>query len=66
MVAAADTGVRALIGNGRGGFTPVPGSPFATGRGTWKLVVADVNADGKSDVATSSLETDSVTVLLGR
>jgi FG-GAP-like repeat len=66
MVAAADTGVRVLIGDGRGGFTPAPGSPFATGKGTWKLAVADVNADGKSDVAASNLESDSVTVLLGR
>jgi FG-GAP-like repeat len=66
MIAAADTSVRVLIGDGRGGYTPAPGSPFGTGKGTWKLAVADVNADGKSDVAASNLESDSVTVLLGR
>lgn len=65
-VAAASTGVRVLLGDGRGGFAPAPGSPFATGRGTWKVAVADVNADGKPDVATSNLESDTVTVLLGR
>lgn len=65
-VAAAETGVRVLLGNGRGMFTPAPGSPFATGKGTWKLAVADVNGDGKLDVATSNLESDTVSVLLGR
>ena len=66
VVAAADTGVRVLIGDGRGSFTPGPGSPFVTGKGTWKFAAADVNANGKSDVAASNLESDSVTVLLGR
>ena len=66
LVAAANTSVRALIGDGRGGFTPAPGSPFLTGRGTWKLAAGDVDADGKADVAASNLESDSVTVLLGR
>lgn len=66
VVAAADSGVRVLLGDGRGAFTQAAGSPFATGKGTWKLGVADVNGDGKSDVVTSNLESDSVTVLLGR
>jgi hypothetical protein len=38
-------------------FTPAPGSPIALG---------DVNGDGKPDVAASNLESDTVTVLLGR
>jgi hypothetical protein len=66
LVAAADSGVRVLLGDGRGAFTQAPGSPFATGKGTWRLAVADVNADGQSDVAASNLESDTVTVLLGR
>jgi FG-GAP-like repeat len=66
VVAAADTGVRVMLGNGRGGFVQGPGSPFATGKGTWRLAVGDVNADGKADVATSNLESDNVSVLLGR
>jgi len=65
LIAAANTGIRALIGDGRGGFRTAPGSPFATGKGTWKLAAGDVNADGKSDVTASSLESDSLTVLLG-
>lgn len=66
VIAAADTGVRVMLGKGRGDFVPAPGSPFATGKGTWNLAVADVNADGRPDVITSNLESDGVTVLLGR
>ena len=65
-VAAAENGVRVLLGDGRGGFTQAPGSPFATGKGTWKLAVADVNGDGRPDVAATNLESDTVSVLVGR
>lgn len=66
VVAAAGTGIRGLMGDGRGGFTLAPTSPFAPGRGMWKLAVADLNADGKADVTASNIESDTVTVLLGR
>lgn len=33
-----------------------PGSPFATGKGTWRMAVGNLNADGKADVVTSNLE----------
>ena len=66
LVAAAGTGVRGLMGDGKGGFTPAPTSPFTPGQGMWKIAVADVNADGKADVAASNVESDSVTVQLGR
>jgi hypothetical protein len=66
VIGAAGTSVRGLMGDGRGGFTPAPTSPFAPGRGMWKFAVADVNADGKADVVGSNIESDSVTVLLGR
>lgn len=66
IVAAANNGVRIMLGDGKGNFTPAPGSPFQTGKGTWHLAVADVNADGKPDVVTSNLESNSVSVLLGK
>jgi hypothetical protein len=66
VVAAADDGVRVMLGDGRGTFVPAPGSPFAAGKGTWKLAVGDLNADGVPDVAATNLESDSVTVWLGR
>lgn len=55
-----------LLGDGRGGFTPAPGSPFPVGLGAYNIAVGDVNEDGKLDVAASSFEGDGVTILLGR
>jgi len=66
VIAAASTGVRVLLGDGRGGFAAAPGSPFATGAGTWKVAVADLNGDGRLDAATSNLESNTVSVFLGR
>ncbi|HEU5182169.1 MAG TPA: VCBS repeat-containing protein [Candidatus Polarisedimenticolia bacterium] len=66
VLAAAGEGLRVMLGDGRGGFTPAPGSPFATGKGAWQLAAGDVNADGKPDVVTSSLDSETVTVLLSR
>ena len=66
VTAAADTGIRALLGSKLGRFVQGPGSPFATGKGTWRLAVGDVNGDGKADVTTSNLESDNVSVFLGR
>jgi hypothetical protein len=66
VIAAADTAVRVMLGDGRGGFAQGPASPFPTGKGTWRLAVGDVNADRRVDVATSNLETDNVSVFLGR
>ena len=54
-----------LLGDGRG-FTPAPGSPFPVGLGAYNVAVGDVNEDGRLDVAASSFEGDSVTILLGR
>lgn len=65
-VIAAMTGVRVLLGDGRGGFRPAEGSPFPTGQGTWQLSAADLNGDDRPDVAATSLESNTVSVLLGQ
>jgi hypothetical protein len=55
--------VAVLLGDS---FAAAPGSPFQVGDGAYQLAVGDVNEDGKPDVVTSSFETDSMSVLLGR
>jgi hypothetical protein len=52
-----------LIGDGKGGFTETSGSPFDLGHAAWHLAVADMNGDGKADVAAAA--GDGVRVMLG-
>ncbi len=66
VLAAANNGVRVMLGDGSGQFVAAPNSPFLTGKGTWHLAVSDINGDGKSDVVTSNLESNNLSVLLGR
>jgi hypothetical protein len=49
-----DNSVSVLLGDGRGGFAPSPGSPFAVGHAPYPHAAADVN-----------VRANSVTVLLG-
>jgi len=57
------------LGDGRGGFTSAPGSPFPLLRGTQPhnhgLALADVNGDAHPDILTSNQNHHSVSVLLG-
>ena len=50
-----DNDVSISFGDGRGGFTHAPGSPYAVGPSPYPLAVGDVNGDGWLDiVATAS------------
>ena len=60
-----DGTVSVLLGDGRGGFVPGPGSPFPAGRNPNDLAVADFNDDGHPDVAVANHEEKHLTVLLG-
>jgi hypothetical protein len=54
-----------LLGDGRGGFTAAPKSPFPIEPASLEMAVADFNRDGALDVATLSQGGGNVTVLLG-
>jgi peroxiredoxin len=63
----------ALLGDGRGGFKPAPGSPFVAASGphvhprahTHSITTGDVNGDGNLDLLTTNANDNSVSVLLG-
>ncbi|MDQ2785921.1 MAG: VCBS repeat-containing protein, partial [Chloroflexota bacterium] len=60
-----DNTVSVLLGNGSGGFTNVPGSPFAVGGTPTYIVVGDFNGDSKPDLAITNATGNTVSVLLG-
>ena len=60
-----DNSVAVLLGDGRGGFAPAAGSPFAVGRSPYPHAVGDVNGDGRLDIAVPNVGGDSLSVLLG-
>ncbi len=57
--------VTVLLGNGQGGFTPAPNSPFAVGSQSISVAVTDFNGDGIDDLAVANYGGASVAVLLG-
>jgi hypothetical protein len=58
--------VSVLLGDGHGGFTPAPGSPFPVGgQGPLSVAVSDFNGDGKLDIVTANYFSPTVSVLLG-
>jgi FG-GAP-like repeat len=54
-----------MLGNGAGGFRRADGSPMAVPGGPSSVQVADLNADGRLDVAVANSDEHSVTTLLG-
>jgi hypothetical protein len=66
-VAGGDAGFALLLGDGGGGLSPAPGSPFPTwaagGDTVEDVVVADMNRDGQADVVTAN-RNGSASVLL--
>ena len=65
--------VTVLLGDGRVDFHEAPGSPFRTAPAPWEVAIADVNRDGKPDLAIIPYDRDArtrggesnVTVLAG-
>ena len=54
-----------LRGDGKGGFSPMPGSPYHTLDRPYAVAVVDLDADGDQDVLVAHDDTDKLTVLLG-
>jgi hypothetical protein len=64
--------VTVLLGDGKGGFTQASGSPFQVQKRPFFADLADINGDGKQDIAVASYSgqgtdpsEDGVTILLG-
>ena len=66
LAAAGEKGVAVLLGDGRGSFQRAKGSPFRTGKGTWRLRLVDLDRDGKLDIVAGNVESDDISVLLGK
>jgi hypothetical protein len=55
-------GVTILLGDGKGGFRAVSGSPFPTGRFPNQVAIGDLDNDGVNDILVSLPESDHLTV----
>ncbi len=49
-----DNDVAVALGDGKGGFTPVPGSPFSVEPDPYPLTLGDLNGDGHLDIVSTS------------
>lgn len=57
-------GLTILLGDGHGGFTTMPGSPFVTAKRPNMVAIGDVNGDGVADVVVSHPDSDSITIFM--
>jgi hypothetical protein len=57
--------VSVLRGNGRGAFTPAPGSPVSVGIAAHLVVAADFDRDGALDLAVTEHDSNDVVLLRG-
>src|SRR5205814_6385793 len=63
VVACAKGHCVVLLGDGKGGFRPAPGSPLGYSGG--EMALGDVNGDGRLDLVLAEHDSYAVTVLLG-
>ncbi len=65
IISASSAGLNVLLGDGRGGFRRVAGSPFAAGPSPHLVAAGDLNGDRRMDLAATSHDSNDVYVLLG-
>jgi hypothetical protein len=58
-------GATVMLGDGKGGFKVLAGSPFPTDDGPSRIAIGDVDGDGVPDVVVANSRSHSVTVLRG-
>lgn len=54
---STDNDVSLALGDGRGGFTSAPASPFAVGPSPYPFAIGDVNGDGHLDIVATATAT---------
>ena len=54
---STDNDVSLALGDGRGGFTRAPASPFAVGPSPYPFAIGDVNGDGHLDIVATATAT---------
>ncbi len=59
---AGKDGLTILLGDGKGNFTKLKGSPFETGLGPTRVAIGDLNNDGVNDVAVSNFNSNFISV----
>ena len=64
---SSQLGVTVLLGDGKGGLTKMPGSPFSLAgcRGPDRVAAGDVNGDGLRDIVVSCAQNDRLVLFLG-
>ena len=53
----AHNDISVALGDGRGGFTLAPRSPFAVGPSPYPLTIGDINNDGRLDIVSNATAT---------